>query len=81
MADFVLIDTPPVLAVSDAAVLAPRTDGCWWCAAWASPSATMPGKTRDLLQQVNSNVIGVVLNFMEEARSYGYYYYYNNTAK
>jgi hypothetical protein len=27
-----------------------------------------------------SDVIGVVLNYMEEARSYGYYYYYNNTA-
>jgi hypothetical protein len=28
-----------------------------------------------------SDVIGVVLNYMEEARTYGYYHYYNDAAK
>ncbi|MEW6554200.1 MAG: polysaccharide biosynthesis tyrosine autokinase [Actinomycetota bacterium] len=81
MADFVLIDTPPVLAVSDAAVLAPRTDGVLVVCGMGVAKRDDARKTRDLLQQVNSNVIGVVLNYMEEARNYGYYYYYNSTAK
>ncbi len=80
MADFVLIDTPPVLAVSDAAVLAPRTDGVFLVCGMGMAKRDDARKTRDLLQQVNSNVVGVVLNYMDEARSYGYYYYYSNNA-
>lgn len=74
--DLVIIDTPPVLAVSDATVLAPRVNGVL--------VVTMPGtskrdearKVRDLLLQVKSNLVGVVLNGVDETRSYGYYYYY-----
>lgn len=81
MADFVLIDTPPVLAVSDAAVLAPRTDGVLVVCGMGLAKRDDARKTRDMLQQVKSNLVGVVLNYMEEARSYGYYNYYNNAGK
>jgi len=81
MADFILIDTPPVLAVSDAAVLAPRTDGVLVVCGMGSAKRDEARKTRDMLQQLKSNLVGVVLNYTEEARSYGYYYHYNHTAK
>jgi len=81
LADFVLIDTPPVLAVSDAAVLAPRSDGVMVVCGMGIAKRDDARKAHDLLLQVKSNLIGVVLNYMEEARSYGYYYYYNAASK
>ena len=79
-ADVVLIDTPPTLAVTDAAVLAPNTDGVLL--------VVKPGKTRgravkrmlELLGQVEAKVLGVVLNDVSTSRSsYGYRYkYYRN---
>jgi capsular exopolysaccharide synthesis family protein len=81
LADLVLIDTPPVLAVSDAAVLAPRTDGVMVIVNMEGSKRDEAKKARDLLLQVNSNLVGVVLNNMEEAKSYGYYYYYHDTGK
>ncbi len=60
-ADIVLIDAPPVLAASDAALLATKVDGV--------VLVTRAGKTRRdsareavaLLQRVNAHVVGVVL--------------------
>lgn len=82
-ADIILIDTPPVLAVTDAAALAPSVDGVLLVA--------HPGKTRnsafrqtlDQLKQVNARVLGVVLNnVVTRGKSYGYHYkeYRNYTA-
>ena len=77
-ADLVLIDTPPVLAVSDAAVLAPRADGVIVVVNMEGSKRDEAKKARDLLLQVNSNLVGAVLNNIGEARSYGYYYYYHH---
>ena len=73
--DMVLIDTPPVLTVTDAAALAPCVDGVILVA--------KPGKTRlrdfqQALEQLHisgARVLGVVLNEVEpRSRKYGYYY-------
>jgi non-specific protein-tyrosine kinase len=77
LADLILIDTPPVLAVSDAAVLAPRADGVIVVVGLDSSKRDDAHKARDLLLQVNSNLVGLVLNNVEEAQSYGYYHYYD----
>jgi capsular exopolysaccharide synthesis family protein len=81
-ADLVILDSPPVLVVTDSSVLAPRVDGVL--------IVMQPGKTKlaagkhavDQLKRVGANVIGVVLNNVEISRSsykYAYYrgYYYN----
>jgi capsular exopolysaccharide synthesis family protein len=74
--DLILIDTPPVLTVTDAAALAPCVDGVLL--------VTMPGKTRlrdfqqayEQLQTVGARVLGVVLNEVNpRSRKYGYYYH------
>lgn len=72
--DMVIIDSPPVLSVNDAVVLAPVVDGVIIVA--------RPGKTHmnelkaavEQLRYVGANVIGVVLNGIDEKnRRYGYY--------
>jgi capsular exopolysaccharide synthesis family protein len=81
--DLILIDTPPVLSVTDAAALAPNMDGVILV---AKPGIT---KLKDFqqaleqLQAVNARVLGVVLNEVNPRnRRYGYYYhrYYSKYA-
>lgn len=74
--DLILIDTPPVLTVTDAAALASSVDGVILV---AKPGVT---KLRDFqqaleqLQTVNARVLGVVLNEVDpRSRRYGYYYH------
>ena len=73
--DIVLIDTPPVLSVTDAAALAPGMDGVLL--------VVRPGKTKlrdfqqtiEQLQAVGAHILGVVLNELRSSsRKYGYYY-------
>jgi non-specific protein-tyrosine kinase len=81
--DIVVLDSPPVLVVTDAVVLAPRVDGVIL--------VVKPGTTKRLackqaveqLQRVGANILGVVLNDVDVKRSsyrYAYYkgYYYTN---
>jgi capsular exopolysaccharide synthesis family protein len=80
--DMVIIDTPPTLAVTDAAALAPSMDGVLL--------VVRPGKTRtdalrqtiDQLHQVNARILGIVLNdVVIRGKAYGYRYkYYRNYA-
>ncbi len=80
IADIVLVDTPPTLAVTDAAVLAPTLDGVLL--------VVRPGKTRTSglrqtimqFQQVNAHILGVVLNNVDlQGKPYAYrYHYYSN---
>ena len=74
MADYVIFDTPPVLAVTDATVLAARTDGTIFVAeAGKTRSSALRESTR-LLEQANARIAGVVLNRSKGDRA-GYYYY------
>lgn len=80
--DMVVLDTPPVLAVTDAAVLATRVDGVL--------IVVKPGKTKqaafrqaiETLNRVGANILGVVLNDVEVKGSryrYSYYRSYYHT--
>ncbi len=77
MADIVLLDTPPVLATSDSAVLGPRADGVIMVLSAGNSKRDETKKTRELLEQVKSKILGVILNNVSEAHNYGYYYYYS----
>lgn len=76
-ADVVLIDSPPVLAVTDAAVLAQAVDGVLLVVEAGRTRRAELQETVEALGQVGVNVIGVVLNQIDAARS-GYYYYYRH---
>ncbi len=74
-ADIVLFDSPPVLAVTDAVVLARQVDGILLVAdAGHTREHALVGAVAEL-QKTGANVLGVALNRLD-ARRGGYYYYY-----
>jgi non-specific protein-tyrosine kinase len=73
-AEYILIDTPPIIAVTDAAVLAPRVDGVILVVNAGKTKRDLAVKARDMLKQVNAHILGVVLNNAQVDRSaYAYY--------
>jgi capsular exopolysaccharide synthesis family protein len=73
-ADIVLIDAPPVSAVSDAAVLAKRMDGVLLVISVGKTQIDASQETLDQLNRAGTKIIGVVLND-KKARKSRYYYY------
>lgn len=74
-AEVVLLDTPPVLAVTDAVVLAGRVDGVLVVARPGVTKLAILRQTVEQLQRVGANILGVVLNDVDVKRS-SYYYNY-----
>ncbi|MGA7733456.1 MAG: CpsD/CapB family tyrosine-protein kinase [Chloroflexia bacterium] len=73
-AEYVLIDTPPIIAVTDAAVLAPKVDGVLIVINAGKTKRELAVKARDMLRQVNAHILGVVLNNAQIDKSaYAYY--------
>jgi len=73
-ADLVLFDAPPVVAVTDAAVLAPLVDGVLLVLAAGRSRRDHTARARELLDTVGAVVIGVVLTGVEpDSAGYGYY--------
>ncbi len=72
-ADMILFDTPPVVAVTDAAVLASRMDGVLLVLQAGKTRRDRAREARRLLEKVKANIIGVVLNNARLETGYGYY--------
>jgi capsular exopolysaccharide synthesis family protein len=77
--DMLLVDTPPMLAVADAAVISPRVDGVLLV---IRPGVTKIADARHSIEQLKrakANILGVVLNGID-IRHKGYYngYYADN---
>ena len=73
--DIVVLDSPPVLAVTDASVLATQVDGVLIVADSGRTRRDVALRARDNLVKVGANILGVALNRMGH-RAGGYYYYY-----
>ncbi|MBM7622988.1 CpsD/CapB family tyrosine-protein kinase [Sporohalobacter salinus] len=73
-ADFVLVDTPPVLPVTDAAILANKLDGTLLVVASHETEEEMLDRTKEKLEKANVNIIGVVLNKYPIETETDYYY-------
>lgn len=78
-ADIVLFDSPPVLAVADATILAPKVDGVILVVNSGSTRPEALAETRDMLLKGNARILGVVLNRVEKEGSGSYYYHYRNS--
>ena len=72
--DWVIVDSPPCLPVSDANVLASLCDGVLLVLRAKSTPSAAAEKARKELQK--RKVIGVVMNAVEETDTYGGYYAY-----
>lgn len=71
--DVVLIDAPPVLAVTDAQILSVNADGTLLVASYGKTEKKAIAKSKEMLDKVGAKLIGVVLN-MVPAKSNDYYY-------
>ncbi len=81
--DYIIIDTPPIGSVMDAAILANKVDATMLVAAQGVVSKHIAKQAIDTLKNANPNFLGVVLNKVDvrKAGYYGrrnsYYYSYN----
>jgi non-specific protein-tyrosine kinase len=73
--DVIIVDTPPMLAVTDAAVLAPKMDGVIIVVRPGVTKLVNTKQTVDQLRRGGANILGIVLNDIEHRRSRYYYYY------
>jgi len=74
--DIVFIDAPPIGAVTDAAVLSTICDGAVIVAASGIVDDYALLRTKEILQNLKANIIGVVLNRIKKSSSASYHYYY-----
>jgi len=72
--DIVLIDTPPVLPVTDALVLSGRVDATLLVAVAGATTRKEAARAVELLRQVDAPLVGAVLNGDDTDSSYGYNY-------
>ena len=75
-ADIVLVDTPPVLPVTDAAVMASRVDATIIVATAGVTTRRQLTRAVELLRQVDAPLVGTVLNGVTGDVAYGYGYGY-----
>lgn len=72
---FVVIDSPPVMAATDAVILSAQTDGVLLVVRSGETPKEAFTRTRDLLAAVKSRLLGVVLNAVDSSAP-DYYYSY-----
>ncbi|MDD5139864.1 MAG: polysaccharide biosynthesis tyrosine autokinase [Verrucomicrobiales bacterium] len=87
--DFILFDSPPILGVSDASVLASEMDMVVQVIQYRRYPQPMNLRAKQVIEKVGGTFLGIVLNNinMSQDESYYYYsgyyhdYYYSGTAK
>ena len=82
MYDIILIDTPPLLAVTDAQIVSTKSDGVILVVDQGKVKRDIAGKAVKSLESVNARILGVVLNNVKrKANEEAYYYYYGAQEK
>lgn len=74
--DYVIFDTPPLISVSDSAILASQADGVLLVISPGKVKREIVRRTKELLERIGTPVLGCVFNGVEPSHS-NYYYYYN----
>jgi capsular exopolysaccharide synthesis family protein len=82
--DHIIIDTPPIGAVTDAAVLATMADGVILVVHAGKTRRQIVQRGLEQLRYINARIVGVILNNLRMGRIryypgyYHYYYYYSS---
>jgi protein-tyrosine kinase len=71
--DWIILDSPPALAVHDPSILADMCDGVLFVVRAGSTDYELAAKASAEFQE--KNLLGVVLNRVDKSDSYGDYYY------
>ncbi len=73
--DFIFFDSPPVLGVSDASVLASEVDMVIQVIQYRRYPQPMSVRAKQLIEKVGGNLIGILLNNINMSQDESYYYY------
>ncbi|WP_067618232.1 CpsD/CapB family tyrosine-protein kinase [Alicyclobacillus acidiphilus] len=76
--DFIVLDTPPTLSVSDTLNLTRVVDGVLFVVDSQRTNRNLVRRAIQSLQQVDARVLGVVLNRAKRKKNESYYYYYSS---
>jgi tyrosine-protein kinase Etk/Wzc len=76
--DMIILDSPPVLAVSDAVLLVNQADAALVVISAGETNWQGLERSVEALSGIGSRVAGVVVNRFDPKAAYGYYSYYNN---
>lgn len=81
--DVIIFDGAPVIAVTDAAVMASQADGTVLVIRAHEVPKDVASHAKTLLDQANARLLGVVLNGVrpQDQKNYHYYYYYDEAEK
>jgi Mrp family chromosome partitioning ATPase len=74
--DFVFFDSPPIMGVSDASVLASEVDMALLVIQYRKYPQVMTQRAKAMVEKVGGNLLGVVLNNINISQD-SYYYYYS----
>jgi len=74
--EMVVIDSPPVIAVTDAAILSTKVDGTILVVASGQTNKDALARAKTQLESVDSVLLGTLLNGVNVEGMYGSYYYY-----
>ncbi len=74
--DVVLFDSPPVIGVSDALLLASEMDGVLMVIQHRKYPKAVSSRAKGMIDSTGANLVGVVLNNINISRDYSYYYHH-----
>jgi capsular exopolysaccharide synthesis family protein len=74
--DTIILDTPPVLAVTDAALLSPQCDASLCVVRAGATTEPELDRAMQVLEDVGANVMGAIFNGFDISMAYGYKYRY-----
>jgi capsular exopolysaccharide synthesis family protein len=75
--DYVFMDSPPIVGVSDASILSSEVDGVLLVVQYRKYPRNMSTRAKRMLENVGAHIVGVVLNNINILRD-DYYYYYHS---
>ena len=73
--DYIVLDTPPLQAVTDAQVLSTKVDGSLIVVRAGVTKKDAVHNAVSIIKKVNGNIIGTVLNDADNSKDKYYYYY------
>ena len=79
--DYIVLDTPPLQAVTDAQILSTKADGTLVVVRAGVTKKEAVHNAVSMLKKVNGHVIGTVLNAAENKKDKYYYYYGDDTSR
>ncbi len=79
--DLVILDTPPVIAVTDSIILGTKADGVCLVVESGKTAPEVVIRAKKILEKSGIRIIGIILNNVNLKNTYGYYkdYYYYST--